>query len=128
MVTDVTSKQYQLINNDKIIKCKDGFLRDQYGYVGIAIGSYYANNVGERFIMTFEDGHTEKFIVLDMKADKDTLNGANHLSDKSMIEFVVNVDLIAINYPLVIRDGNFNSLSNYNGNIIKVEKVVGSIE
>ena len=128
MVTDVTSKQYQLINNDKIIKYKDGFLKDQYGYVGIAIGSYYANNVGERFIMTFEDGHTEKFIVLDMKADKDTLNGANHLSDKSMIEFVVNVDLIAINYPLVIRDGNFNSLSNYNGNIIKVEKVVGSIE
>ena len=123
-MTDHTSKQYKLIHSDEIKVCSDGLLRDKYGYVGVALGSYYADSVGDRFIITFENGTKSKFIVLDMKADCDTNNGANHKTDGSMIEFVIDVDKAMKAYPEAIRDGDFNSTKEYEGNIIKVEKVI----
>lgn len=123
-ITDTTSAQYQLINSGEIQICDDGLLRDEYGYVGVAIGSYYADNIGDRFIITFEDGSQAKIIVVDMKADKDTINGANHITDGSMIEFVIDVGLANESYPDAITMGDFNWTEEYSGNISKIEKVI----
>lgn len=123
-ITDTTSAQYQLINSGEIQICDDGLLRDEYGYVGVAIGSYYADNIGDRFIITFEDGSQVKIIVVDMKADKDTINGANHITDGSMIEFVIDVELANESYPDAIIMGDFNWTEEYSGNISKIEKVI----
>lgn len=123
-ITDTTSAQYQLINSGKIQICDDGLLRDEHGYVGVAIGSYYADNIGDRFIITFEDGSQAKIIVVDMKADKDTINGANHITDGSMIEFVIDVKLANESYPDAITMGDFNWTEEYSGNISKIEKVI----
>lgn len=127
-VTDTSSSQYKLIYSDEITVCEDGLLRDKYGYIGVALGSYYANCVGERFVITFENGNKEKFIVLDMKADKDTVNGANHSSDGSMMEFVIATNKTKDSYPLAMKMGDFDYVSNFNGNIIKIEKVVKNYE
>lgn len=123
-ITDKSSAQYKLIYSDEIKVCNDGLLRDDKGYVGVALGSYYADKVGDRFIVTFEDGSKAKFIVLDMKADKDTNGGANHKIDNSMIEFVIDTNMAQQTYPEAIRDGNFNSTNEYDGNIVKIEKVI----
>ena len=123
-ITDTTSAQYRLINSGEIQICDDGLLRDEYGYVGVAIGSYYADNIGDRFIITFEDGSQVKIIVVDMKADKDTINGANHITDGSMIEFVIDVKLANESYPDAITMGDFNWTEEYSGNISKIEKVI----
>ena len=123
-ITDTTSAQYRLINSGEIQICDDGLLRDEYGYVGDAIGSYYADNIGDRFIITFEDGSQVKIIVVDMKADKDTINGANHITDGSMIEFVIDVKLANESYPDAITMGDFNWTEEYSGNISKIEKVI----
>ena len=123
-ITDTTSAQYRLINSGEIQICDDGLLRDEYGYVGVAIGSYYADNIGDRFIITFEDGSQVKIIVVDMKAGKDTINGANHITDGSMIEFVIDVGLANESYPDAITMGDFNWTEEYSGNISKIEKVI----
>ena len=123
-ITDTTSAQYQLITSGAIQICDDGLLRDEYGSVGVAIGSYYADNIGDRFIITFEDGSQAKIIVVDMKADKDTINGANHITDGSMIEFVIDVKLANESYPDAITMGDFNWTAEYSGNISKIEKVI----
>ena len=125
-ITDTTSAQYQFINSGAVTICDDGLLRDQYGYVGIALGSYYADAIGERFIVTFEDGTQAKFITVEKKADKDTINGANHGSDGSMIEFVIDVELARNAYPDAIVMGSFDYTNEYDGNIIKIEKVIGN--
>lgn len=127
-VTDTTSAQYALINSDAITVGDDGLLRDQYGYVGVAIGHYYTNGVGERFVATFEDGSRAKFIVLDIKADKDTINQANHVSDGSMVEFVIDTGKAKTAYPDAIKMGNLDYADQFNGNIIKMEKVVNHYE
>lgn len=127
-VTDTTSSQYKLIYSEEIIVCDDGLLRDKYGYIGIAIGNYYTNGVGERFVVTFEDGRKEKFIVLDIKANKDTINGANHVSDGSMIEFVIDTNKAKTAYADAIKMGNFNYTNKFEGNIVSIEKVVKNHE
>lgn len=125
MVTDRSSPQYQLLHSGEVTVCDDGLLRDKEGYIAVALGSYYSQNIGDRFIVTFEDGDTAKFIVCDEKADGDTINGANHRSDGSMVEFIISVDLAKQSYRDSIVMGNFDYSAEFNGNIIKIEKVVG---
>lgn len=123
-ITSKTSAQYKLIHSDKIEICSDGLLRDKDGFIGVALGSYYSQKIGERFILTFEDGHKVKVITCDAKADKDTINGANHKSDGSMIEMVIDVDKAKNHYSLAIQMGDFNYAEEFQGNIVKIEKIV----
>lgn len=126
-ITDITSDQYKLIRSGIISICEDGLLRDQDGYIAIAIGSYYSKKIGDRFIITFDNGKQAKFIVCDEKADKDTINGSNQKFDKSMIEFIIDVNLAKSGkYSDAIVSGNFNSCEEFNGNIIRVEKIIES--
>lgn len=127
-VTDTTSSQYQLINSEEINVCDDGLLRDQYGYIGVAMGSYYVDNVGDRFVATFEDGSKAKFIILDLKANKDTVNGANHISDGSMMEFVIDTQKAKNTYNMAITMGDFDYSDAFNGNVVKIEKVIKNYE
>ena len=38
-ITDTSSAQYQFIHSDQIMICEDGFLRDDEGFIGVAMGS-----------------------------------------------------------------------------------------
>lgn len=124
-VTDRTSSQYKLMHSNKIKVCSDGLLRDKDGFIGVALGSYYSKKIGERFILTFENGREIKVITCDAKADKDTINGANHKSDGSMIEMIIDTDKARKSYPLAIKMGNFDYTKDFQGNIVKIKKIVG---
>lgn len=123
-ITSTTSAQYKLIHSDEITICDDGLLRDSYGFIAVALGSYYSQEIGERFILTFEDGHQTKVITCDAKADEDTVNGANHASDGSMVEIIIDTSKAKEAYELAILMGDFNYVEEFQGNIIKIEKVV----
>lgn len=124
-ITNKSSAQYKFIHSDKIKVCSDGLLRDKDGYIGVAFGSYYQDKIGDRFIVTFEDGKKQKFVAVDQKADKDTINCANHKTDGSMIEFVIDISKAKKTYKTAICMGNFDYADDFSGNIIKIEKVVG---
>jgi len=121
-ITCKASSQYKLIHSDAIEVCEDGLLRsDDWKYIGVAIGSYYGG-IGDKFIVTLDTGKTFNIIVVDEKADKDTEGGkgANHDTDGSMIEFVVDTTKLNEN---VLKSGNMNDLEQFNGNVIKIESV-----
>ena len=123
-ITDKNSYQYKLIHSEKISICSDGLLRDKNGFIAVALGSYYSTKIGERFIITFENGNKIKVITCDAKADKDTINGANHKTDGSMIEMIIDVSKAKKYYPMGIKMGDFNYEEGFQGNIIKIVKVV----
>jgi len=122
-ITCTSSRQYKLINSDEIIICDDGLLRsDDYKYVGVAIGSYYGT-VGDKLIVTLDTSKTINIIVVDEKADKYTKGkkGANHITDGSMIEFVVDTNKLDKG---VLYSGDMSNIPGYEGNIVKIERVI----
>lgn len=124
-ITDKTSPQYQLINESGLINIgEDGLLYSIDGYIGVALGSKYGN-IGDKFIIEFDNKRELKVIKLEKKADKDTVNGCYHRSDNSMVEVLVNRETAAKTYPLAINVwGDFNYSDKFNGEITNVLKVV----
>lgn len=124
-ITSKSSAQYQLLYSGEIIFCDDGLLKDKDGYVAVAIGSRYSKKIGDRFIVTFDNGKQQKLIAVDHKADKDTYGGSNAKADTSMIEMIVDISKCRNSeYAKAIYDGDFNSHPDFEGNIIKIEKVI----
>lgn len=121
-ITNTNSLQYKLIYGGDIVICSDGLLRS-YDYVGVALGSRFGN-IGDRYIITLEDGSTFKAIKLDEKANRDTVDGCHHSSDGSCIEFVIDTDKASQYYPEAILMGDFNYIDMFNGKVTKIEKVL----
>lgn len=116
-ITNKQSKQYKLIKN--LIKSSDGLLRDNDGYIAVALGSYYGE-IGDRYIIKLSNGNEVKIIKADEKSDKDTINGCYHKSDKSMIEVIVDRDKIKNSYSIAERMGDFNYSDLFNGSIERI--------
>lgn len=123
-ITSKDSMQYKLIHNGTINVGSDGLLYCG-DYVSIALGSRFGN-IGDKFIITLDSGKTFKAIKGDEKSDKDTVNHCHHLSDGSLVEFIIDTRLARQSYHDCIRDGNFNSSDKFNGHITKIQKVVSS--
>lgn len=121
-VTDVNSKQYELIYSDDIIVGNDGLLYSGE-YVGVALASRFGN-VGDKFIITLDTGQEFKAVKLDEKADAHTYNGCHHRMDGSVVEFVVCTNRMQSSYPNVLRTGSFDNTENFRGNVIRIRKVV----
>lgn len=121
-VTDVNSKQYKLIRSNDVVVGLDGLL--YYGeYIGVALGSRYGS-VGDRFVLTMDDGKKVKVIMLDVKSDKHTYDRCHHISDSSLVEFVVDVNRISEAYPTAALMGDLNYIPKLSGNVIKIQKVL----
>lgn len=121
-ITDVTSKQYQLIYSDEIVVGEDGLLYNG-DYIGCALASRFGK-IGDKFIITLDTGTKIKIIKLDEKADVDVYNNCHHKNDDSVVEFVIDRDKFAANYPLADAMGDMNYADKFSGNVIKVQKVV----
>lgn len=119
-ITDKTSKQYQLIYSDKIVVGDDGLLYCGE-YIGLAMGSRFGQ-IGDKFVITLDDGVEFKAIKLDEKADSHTYNGCHHRVDSSIIEFVICTEKAKESYPLAIKMGNFDYAEGFSGEIVKIQK------
>ena len=125
--TLVSSSQYQFMHNHCVVD-KTGFLLDEDNFIAVALGSYYGG-IGDRFYFTLDNGVVLPLVKAEEKADEDTdARGCYHTVDNSVIEFVIDSDK-AGNYFGVygngyVLSGNYNNYPLFNGNIVKVERVL----
>ena len=119
-ITNVNSLQYALQNecwtDDK------GLRRHNDDYV-IAVGSYYSQDIGDRFEISLDSGETFTAVVGDFKADADTDRTHRYFlmqdGQKNIIEFIVDTnDLDAT----ARRMGDISYISGFTGNIEKIER------
>lgn len=126
-ITAKNSAQYRIIHSDRIEICKDGFLRDEDGFIGVAMGSYFGS-VGERYICYLDNGKEIKVIKVEEKANQHTNNGFCGSANNDIIEFVIDTkaDWMRKNRSGngYIFSGNFNHYSEFNGKIVRIDKVV----
>ena len=130
-VTNTSSKQYWFIRNNMTVDTTSGFLYDEDGFIGVALGSFYGT-IGSRFYFTFDNGVVLPVVEIDEKADKDTdYTGCYHLSDGSVIEFVIDSDIANTYYGYynngLVLQGNFANYDLYSGSIVKVEEVLDEL-
>ena len=124
-ITNKASIQYRYIQDNMVVRY-DGHLIDEEDYIGVALGSYFGK-IGTRYIITLSSGQQLKVIKVEAKDDKHTFKGCQQRWDKSVIEFVVDVDKAGKYYGIAsngyVNSGNFNNLDQFKGNIIKIEEV-----
>ena len=122
------SRQFQFMHNEMTVDENTGFLYDEDGFIGAALGSYYGE-IGDRFYFTLETGVVLPIVKCEEKSDSDTDDsGCYHLSDNSVIEFVIDKDY-ALEYfgrlsNSYVLNGNYNNYSLFRGAISKVERVL----
>ena len=122
------SRQYKFIHKKLTVDETTGFLYDEDGFIGVALGSFYGE-IGDRFYFTLESGVVLPLVKCEEKADGDTDgSGCYHLSDNSVMEFVIDKNY-ALNYfgrlsNNYVLNGNYNNYELFNGPIVKVEKVL----
>ena len=122
------SKQYWFIHDQMTVDEKTGFLYDEYGFIGVALGSFYGE-IGDRYYFTLETGVVLPLVKCEEKSDSDTdITGCFHTSDNSVIEFVIDKDCALSYFGRLSNDyvlnGNYNNYSLFSGRIAKVEKVL----
>lgn len=132
MITDTTSRQHHYIyDSGEIIIDEQGFLRDEEGRYGVALGSYFGE-IGSRYVFTMDTGIELPVVKVEEKADKDTIDGFIHKEDGSVIEFVVDTGTDYMKAQVwengYIYGGNFNNVVEFAGKIVKIERVFNGTE
>lgn len=121
-ITAKNSPQYKYIHNYMDIG-EDGFLRDEDGYIGVALGSYFGE-IGSRYDFVLDSGITLHLIKVEEKSDADTSYGFYHNCDGSVIEFVIDTKSAAMQKNRwnngLIWSGNFNNCSEFKGRISSI--------
>lgn len=90
-ITDTTSKQHELQKQADTNWCGMRIIDEKYC---IAVGSYYSTTVGQAVDIIMENGNTIHCIVADLKQDihTDVTNSQN--PNGSVIEFLVDTDIL----------------------------------
>lgn len=120
-VTDPTSAQYKFKD---ICWIDDmGLYRQCNDYV-IALGSFYGQSIGERYMITLQNGVSFTAVLGDLKNDADTdpTNRYRITNDerKNVIEFIVDTDQLS---KEVKQSGNIGSYSMFDSDIASISKI-----
>lgn len=116
-ITDKTSKQWKL--QEQAWTEERGFRKIGEHFL-VAVGTFYADEVGKELLIEFEDGQQIKAIVGDIKQDRHTDSTNRYVPvNGNIVEFIVDVEKLD---PEVIRRGDV-SLLGLNGKIISIWEV-----
>lgn len=117
-ITNTRSKQYQL--QQQAVTDPATGIRMVNGDYCVAIGSGWGCVVGDRILVTLQDGKTFNAIVADAKADAHT-NSDNKTTthDGSVVEFVVDISALP---KAVKRSGNVGKLDQFSGGVVSITK------
>lgn len=120
-ITNKASKQYKL--QQDAWTDKNG-LRRYNSYYMVALGSFYADNVGDMVRITLDNGASFVAIVGDLKADchTDSTNRYYPMRNgcKNVVEFIVDTSELDSS---VRRSGDISTLNYFKGNISSIERI-----
>ncbi|MDR0987790.1 MAG: hypothetical protein LBL98_08895 [Ruminococcus sp.] len=128
-ITDKTAPQWHYRQN--AWTDSNGLRRVGDDYL-VAMGTYYTENVGERFRITLDTGNVFTVTIGDIKnpAHTDRYNMYTSVKDNygnfysaNVIEFIVDTDKLD---SYAKKLGTVSCLDGLDGNIEKVEKIVGN--
>lgn len=85
----------------------------------VAMGSYYAKSLGNRFRITTSTGNVFTVMICDFKADGDTNSTHQYTRNGCMIEFYVDNNLNSKAKQM----GDISYIKGFSGNITKVERL-----
>ena len=126
-ITNTSSAQYQFIHSDEITICEDGFLRDDEGFIGVAMGSYFGP-IGSRYICHLDTGKDIKVVKVEAKDTSHTFGGFCGSTAYDIIEFVIDTKALWMQQNKwgngYIFSGNFNNYSEFNGKIVAIDMVI----
>jgi hypothetical protein len=124
-ITDKKAPQWQY--REMAFTDENGFRRIADDYV-VALGTYYATGVGERFRITLDTGTSFTVITGDIKDDKDTDPTNRYTpvynSGKSLggcvLEFLVDTKILDKNAKIL---GTVSYFEHFEGDITKIERL-----
>ena len=125
-ITDKTSAQYEL--QQFAWTDEDGFRRIGDDYI-VAMGTYYAENVGDRFRITLDTDNEITVIIGDIKQDihTDYFNQYTPIYDENgiffsgnVLEFIVDTDVLP---KIPRRLGTVSYFDYLKGNIKTIERI-----
>lgn len=126
-ITNTSSAQYQFIHSDEITICEDGFLRDDEGFIGVAMGSCFGP-IGSRYICHLDTGKDIKVVKIEAKSTSHTFDGFCGSIAYDIIEFVIDTEALWMQQNKwgngYIFSGNFNNYSEFNGKIVAIDMVI----
>ena len=117
-ITNKSSRQWHL--QQLAYTDSEGFRKFNDSYL-VAVGTYYADEVGKEFRVTLDSGIVFHAIVGDIKQDIHTdANNQYVTTNGNIVEFIVDVDKLD---GLTKKLGNVSN-SGLEGSIIKIDEVV----
>ena len=117
-ITNKSSRQWHL--QQLAYTDSEGFRKFNDSYL-VAVGTYYADEVGKEFRVTLDSGIVFHAMVGDIKQDIHTdANNQYVPMNGNIVEFIVDVDKLD---ELTKKLGNVSN-SGFEGSIIKIEEVV----
>lgn len=126
MITDPSSRQYRHIHTHMSVDPTTGFLLDEDGFIGVALG-YLFGEIGTRYYIVLDTGIIIPVVKIDAKASVDATDGCSANLNASVIEFVIDAD-IAYDYfgggNGLVNNGNYNNYEYLNGHILDFELVL----
>lgn len=123
-ITSKASNQWKLIHESgNVTICDDGLLRNQNGYIGVALGSKYGD-IGDEFRIYFDNGNYVDVFKVDEKSDRHTVYSEYNPWNNSYVEMVIDSKKAFDNYRGVYT-GDFNDDDVMHGNIVGISKLIG---
>lgn len=120
-ITDKTSKQWNL---QQLATTNEKGFRVFNGRYLVAVGSYYANEVGKELKITLDNGFVFYAMVGDIKMDIHTDANNQYIPiNGNIVEFIVDIDKLD---PMTKKLGDVSN-SGFEGKIVMIEEVI-SIE
>ncbi|MBQ6452300.1 MAG: hypothetical protein IJJ29_10300 [Solobacterium sp.] len=126
MITDPQSRQYRHIHTHMTVDDTTGFLYDEDGFIGVALG-YQFGEIGTRYYIVLDTGIILPVVKIDAKAAVDATDGCSANLNASVIEFVIDSEK-AYEYfgggNGLVNNGNYNNYTYFNGRILDFELVL----
>lgn len=126
LITDKTSPQYKFIQENCRVS-GNGFLMVNDEWYCVALGSYFSDNIGTKYIVTLDSGKQIKIVKAEVKDNLHTCDlNYQHKIDGSVIEFLLDTAKLQDKKTQngYLWNGNLNNVDEFKGNIVKIERVV----
>lgn len=120
-VTMKSSPQYKLLNASNCYTDPETGIRMVDDCYCVALGSYYGSKIGQKYLIKLSSGNEFKAILCDQKANRHTdANNQYALNNKDIIEFYIDR-----RYKPSCVGGSYNSLPQFKGAVVSIEKISG---